>query len=240
MLRHWVHCQRCLRGGERPGGADCGTGSECPGRAQGMPHGLLGRMRAGAACAPHAPRHHVLQGEARRCARRHSLARGRPGSEAFIPRQAGRSPGASGGQPLLRPSAQGGAEGCGHHRPLEPGRIQSGRRIRGTRAGPHHDPRRNHRRGGEKRPAWQRRCRLPRGAQVAQRSELRRMAEVYRVQRRRGRPGSVHGRLHDGGQPPCRHRGHDHRRAGHRRRDRCALHPRRVRLGTRAYPTRYR
>lgn len=29
MLRHRVHCQRCLRGGESPGGADCGTGSEC-------------------------------------------------------------------------------------------------------------------------------------------------------------------------------------------------------------------
>ena len=202
-------------------------------------HGLLGRMRARPHRALHAARPHVLPREGARRGRHRRLARRRAGAEAAV--QEGRpNLRAHGRQPVLRPAAQGRVEGRRHHRPAVDRRLHRARRLRGPEEGAHHDARRDHHRSREERPARQGRRGLPHRAQVAHGGRLRRLPEIHRLQRRRGRPRRVHGRLHDGGQPACRHRGHDHRRAGHRRRRGRALHPRRVRARTRPHPARHR
>ena len=70
------------------------------------------------------------------------------------------------------------------------------------------------RRGGPRlRPARPRRRRLPDGHQVGVRAAVARRRQVHHLQRRRGRPRRVHGRLHHGRRSARRARGHADRRA---------------------------
>ena len=66
---------------------------------------------------------------------------------------------------------------------------------------------------------------LPHRAEVAHRRRIRQLPQICGVQRRRGRPRRIHGRLHSGGRPPLGAGGHGHLRPGHRRGGGLPLHP---------------
>ena len=74
-----------------------------------------------------------------------------------------------------------------------------------------------HRRGEEVRPSRPRRRRFPHRHEMVLLRGLTRPPQVPDLQRRRGRPGRVHGPLRPGGRPLPRHRGDDDRGLRHRR-----------------------
>ena len=77
-------------------------------------------------------------------------------------------------------------------------------------------------------PARPRRRRVPDGHEVEVRRGLAGRRQVHHLQRRRGRPRRVHGRLHHGRRPARRARGHAHRQLRHRRARGLHLRARRV------------
>ncbi len=123
----------------------------------------------------------------------------------------------------------------GHHRPRADRRVPGAGRLRGRAQGAHHHAAGRDRRGGPRlRPARPRRRRLPDRPEVALRAQLAGRRQVRHLQRRRGRPRRVHGRLHHGRRPARRARGHAHRLVRHRRARGLHLRARRVPAGRQA------
>ncbi len=134
--------------------------------------------------------------------------------------------------PVLRQAAAAGLPPQRHRGPDQPRGLRGARGLRGGRQGPQRDEAgAGHRGGARRRPARARRGGLPHGRQVGPLPQGAGRAEVPHLQRRRGRPGRVHGPQPAGGHPARHHRGHDHRRLRHRRRARHRLRAGRVPAG---------
>ncbi len=125
---------------------------------------------------------------------------------------------------LLRQAEAGGAAQPGPDRSRAHRGLHRARRLFGARQGADRDDRRGDHPGDQALGAARaRRRRVPHRHQVgdlpAGRHPPRGRAD-RRLQRRRGRPGRVHGSQHHRERSARGRRGHDHRRAGHRRRSR--------------------
>ncbi len=130
------------------------------------------------------------------------LVKGRP-VERLMYRHPGSQRGHPAGQrhPVLRAPEPRAAQ-LGPDRPGEHRRVHRPRRLPGPGQGAHRDDARGgHRRDQDVRPARPRRRRLPHRAEVAVRRAGRRRPEVRRLQRRRRRPGRVHGPQRAGRRP---------------------------------------
>ncbi len=129
-----------------------------------------------------------------------------------------RAPRAGEGHPLLRAAEAHRAQPQRQDRPLLPRRLPRPRRVLGAGQGAAAaDPvavideieqSGLRGRGG---------AGFPTGKKWRTLARQSRRRALRHLQRRRGRPGRVHGPLGAGGQPSQRHRGHDHRRLRHRR-----------------------
>ena len=125
--------------------------------------------------------------------------------------------------------------------PLKHRGLHRPRRLRRPRQGDHRDdPREHRRRSARLGPARPRRRRVPDRPQVALRPAAERGDQVHPLQRRRRRPGRVHGPLGARRRPALGDRGHGHRRLRDRRPSGLRLRARRVPAGRRAPAVRHR
>ena len=162
-------------------------------------------------------------------------ARRRGGHRRECRRRADRAAALPDGPAILRAPAAHRARELGRHRPRELPRLRRGRRLRGAGEGALRDDARGGRAGGHReRPARARWRWLPDGPQVVDGRQDVRRAEVRRLQRRRGRPGRVHGPGGARVRPAPGARGHGDRRVRDRREQGLRLRARRVPAGGRA------